>query len=219
MTELERIEKMIVEKGGREGAVFLARNSNLPENLILASFKNMPQDLYRKVMGQVKNKRASMDRPLFYLFYGKPGRGKTLSAVKYYVHLLAAGIRRRPLFLTAMELDEYYKGRIELRRFQLSEIELSSWFVGRGSQDQSEIVPFSQLCRWYDLILVDDATANESEAIDKLILQAYTTDSYLIFTTNEESFAEILSPRAVSRFFECLVAVNFDEFPYLRRVE
>ena len=218
MTEFERIEKMIVEKGGREGAVFLARSSNLPENLLLAAFKNIPQELYKEVMSQVKVKRAALERPLFYFFYGKPGRGKTLTAIKYYVHLLAAGIRRKPLFLTAMELEDYYRGRIELRRFQLSDIELSSWFTAKGAQDESEIVPFSQLCRCYDLILVDDVTANESEALDKLILQAYTTDTYLVLTTNEETITETLSPRVVSRFFECSVTVNFDDFPYLRRV-
>jgi len=218
MTEFERIEKMIVEKGGREGAVFLARSSNLPENLLLAAFKNIPQELYREVMAQVKTKRAALERPLSYFFYGKPGRGKTLTAVEYYVHLFAAGIKRKPLVLTAMELEDYYRGRIELHRFQLSDVELSSWFTARGVQDESEVVPFSQLCRRYDLILVDDVTENEAEALDRLILQAYNTDTYLILTTNEETLAEILSPRAVSRLFECSVSVNFDDFPYLRRV-
>ncbi len=218
MKELERIERMIVESGGREGAVFLARNSNLPPKLLVSSFTVLPHSTYKDFIAKLKLKSSSYDRVVYVGLVGKPGRGKTLAAVKYYTHLLAAGKRSRPLFLTAYELLDYYKGRIELHRFAVSEVEISSWFEARGSSaDTEEVVPFSQLTRKYDLILVDDLVEEAYEAFEKLCHLAYTTDTLVIFTTNEDP-VEALSPRIQSRFFEAALMIDFDDFPYLRQV-
>jgi len=218
MKELERIEKMIVESGGREGTTFLARNSNLPPKLLAAAFTELPNESYKEFINKLKLKSSSYERIVYLGLIGKPGRGKTLAAVKYYVHLLAANKRRSPLFLTAYDLFEYYKGRIELHRFAVSEVEISSWFEAKGSSpDTEEIIPFSQLTRKYDLILVDDLVEEAYEAFEKLCHLAYTTDTLVIFTTNEDP-VEALSPRIQSRFFESALMIDFDDFPYLRQV-
>ena len=216
--ELERIRQEMEERGAEKGCFYLLKNSNLPPTLLLAAFKNIPPGLFGKVLHKIGEQKKDFDRLLFYGFIGKPGRGKTLCGVRLYSYLLFSGEKRKPLFMTSFDLEDFARGRIQLHRFATANFDTISWFENRGTEAVSEeIIPFSQLTRRYDLILVDDVSEETVSHFEKLILQAYTTDTVVIFTSNID-LLELVSPRAKSRLIESCLFVDFDEFEYLRGI-
>ncbi|OMH39943.1 hypothetical protein [Desulfurobacterium indicum] len=222
--ELERkyweLVKAVKRKGYDEQTVHRLRNFNTPISVILASFEKLPKTFWNLVLDLITEKEKNLSNPLFYCFTGKPGRGKTLSAVRFMFTKLLSKIDeepeyKAPLFMTSFELEDYALGKIELHRSYYGN---EAWFEARNFSDKDDVIPFSQLTKNFDIILIDDVTEETTSHLEKVILNAYLTNTIVVFTTNVDVM-EFFSPRTNSRLLESCVFIDFNDFPYLRDIQ
>ncbi|WP_456437215.1 hypothetical protein [Desulfurobacterium sp.] len=198
-------------------------NCNLPKKkgyvplLEKAMSKNIiPLAVASEYFSQIKQQeeeiRARGFSPLYLAFCGDVGNYKTLMAVRYMV-IKAVQEDLICLFLTNDELVGLLNGSLEIH-YYVDDITFAveTQIKPARSQDgYSERLPFTSIMRFYDIVLIDDLEENGITAFEKLILQAYDAEGFLITTTNiapPSRLLSLLSEKARSRLLERGIAVH-----------
>ncbi|SMO61620.1 hypothetical protein SAMN06269117_11448 [Balnearium lithotrophicum] len=205
-------------------------NCNLPKNrkgdiplLIKAMSKNViPQEYTRTYFNEIKRQEEEIRekgfKPLFLILSGDIGNYKTLMGVKYLA-IKTVTEKLYPLFLTNDELLGLYNGSLELQQFtdDITYAVETKITPSRTHYEFWERIPFTAITKFYDIIMIDDLEEDAVPALEKLILQAYDTETFIIVTTNiappskfigTEDSPGLLSEKAISRLLECGIAVH-----------
>ena len=210
---LEQLQKHLEAAGCTHKTWKNLLGCNLPIPLLDKALRKdiIPHNYAKAYFGAIKENEQALEnkgfKPIYLIFSGDIGNYKTLMAVRFMV-IKTINLNAVPLFLTNDELVELYEGRLELHQY-IDDITYATTteLKARGVRDgYTEIVPFTALCRHYKVILVDDLEENGLPALERLILQAYNYESYLIVTTNispPQKLTELLDQKAVSRLREC----------------
>jgi len=210
---LEQLQKHLEAAGCTQKTWKNLLGCNLPIPLLDKALRKdiIPQNYAKAYFGAIKENEQVLEnkgfKPIYLIFSGDIGNYKTLMAVRFMV-IKTINLNAVPLFLTNDELVELYEGRLELHQY-VDDITFATTteLKARGVRDgYTEIVPFTAICRYYKVILVDDLEESGLPALERLILHAYNHESYLIVTTNispPQKLTELLDKKAVSRLREC----------------
>ena len=210
---LEQLQKHLEAAGCNPRTWKNLLGCNLPHPLLDKALRKdiIPQNYARAYFGKIKENEQALEnkgfKPIYLIFSGDIGNYKTLMAVRFMV-IKTINLNAVPLFLTNDELVELYERRLELHQY-IDDITYATTteLKARGVRDgYTEIVPFTAICRYYKVILVDDLEESGLPALERLILHAYNHESYLIVTTNispPQKLTELLDKKAVSRLREC----------------
>jgi hypothetical protein len=222
---LEELRKYLESAAGCDSRTWRTLVScNLPKNrkgyiplLDKAMSKGIiPQDYAKAYFSEIKRQEEEIKSkgftPLYIAFCGDIGNYKTLMAVRLFT-IKTVTEKLCPLFLTNDELLALSEGSLEIHRYTdeitfAVETELKP---AKTFDDYIERVPFTAITKFYDIILVDDLEENAVPAFEKLVIQAYDTESYVITTTNiapPRKLLELLSKKARSRLLECGIAIH-----------
>ena len=184
------------------------QNCNIPIPLLLKAVTKgaIPDEFVANYIKAAREEEERLERPLFLIFSGDIGNYKTLMAIRILVQKLVQGYSS-PLFLRGDELLSLYRGETELQQsvdeltFAVTTAIGVRGFVEPGFQP----IPFTSICRFYDVILIDDLEDDGIPAYERILLQAYNEGSYVILTTNlyPDELTKQLSEKAVSRLSEC----------------
>jgi len=169
----------------------------------------IPQEFAKGYFAEIKREEekllASGFPPLYIIFSGDVGNYKTLMAVRLLA-IKTVTERLTPLFLTSDELLALYRGELHLCMF-VDDVTFSVETELRppSYDNAQERVPFTEITKQYDLILIDDLEEEAVEAFEKLVNQAYNTETLLIVTTNiapPKRLLELVSQKSRSRLAE-----------------
>ena len=169
---------------------------NLPlRQLYYALQKNtIPPENARLFYQNLKGKRFQ-----FLLLYGDIGTGKTTLGIRYLIKLLSEG-NRPVLYLMSQQLREVYHRIAYVLSYEHEFLGYRSK-VSATLEEGYKKISFSDICNYYQVVMIDDLKDTEIPALSELIETAYQTGTYLIITTNLPSLKE-LSDIAKSRFQE-----------------
>lgn len=176
----------------------------------------IPHEYAKAYFSEIKRQEEEIKnngfKPLYIAFCGDVGNYKTLMAVRYFTVKVVTE-ELCPLFLTSDELKAVGEGKLEVIKYTdevtfAVETELKP--VGFPI-DYGEKVPFTALAKSYEIILVDDLEEDAVPVFEKLLLQAYDTESVVITTTNiapPSKLLNLLSEKARSRLLERGIALH-----------